>query len=97
MKNGKEIICENISDFSKKFTDLYRNGLTIQRFKGLGEMNIEQLWETTMNAKVRQLLQVKIEDIEITENIFAVLMGDNVELRRAFIENSSYLMDEIDT
>jgi DNA gyrase subunit B len=97
LKNGKEILCKNVSDFSRKFIELYRNGLTIQRFKGLGEMNPEQLWETTMDAKVRQLLQVKIEDIEITENIFAVLMGDNVELRRAFIENSSYLMDEIDT
>jgi len=97
LKNNKEVLCQNISDFAKKFTELYRHGLTIQRFKGLGEMNPEQLWETTMDANVRQLLQVKIEDIEITENIFAVLMGDNVELRREFIENSSYLMDEIDT
>ena len=97
LKNHKEVLCDNISDFVRKFTELYRSGLTIQRFKGLGEMNPEQLWETTMDVKVRQLLQVKIEDIEITENIFAVLMGDNVELRRAFIENSSYLMDEIDT
>ncbi len=96
-KLSQEILCENVSDFAKKFTKLYRDGLTIQRFKGLGEMNPEQLWETTMDAKVRQLLQVNIDDIEITENIFAVLMGDNVELRRAFIENSSYLMDEIDT
>lgn len=97
LKNGKEIISHSPTEFVANFTKLYRDGLTIQRFKGLGEMNPEQLWETTMDASVRQLLQVNIDNLEITENMFAVLMGDNVELRRAFIENSSYLLDEIDT
>lgn len=97
LKNGKEFILDNPTDFISQFTKLYREGLTIQRFKGLGEMNPEQLWDTTMDPTVRQLLQVTIENLEITEQMFAVLMGDNVELRREFIENSSYLLDEIDT
>ena len=95
-KSGKEFTLNNPTDFVTNFTKLYREGLTIQRFKGLGEMNPEQLWETTMDAKVRQLLQIHIQDLELTEQMFAVLMGDNVELRREFIENSSYLLDEID-
>jgi DNA gyrase subunit B len=97
LKNNKEIIFTNPYEFITQFIKLYREGLTIQRFKGLGEMNPEQLWDTTMNASNRELLQITINDLEATERSFSILMGDDVEPRREFIENSEYLLDEIDT
>lgn len=63
-----------------------QKGMTVQRFKGLGEMNPEQLWETTMDPGQRTLLQVRIEDEAETEKVFSTLMGDQVEPRREFIQ-----------
>jgi DNA gyrase subunit B len=66
-----------------------RKGLTLQRYKGLGEMNPEQLWETTLDTNVRSLLQVKIKEGEEVDNVFAELMGELVEPRRLFIQNNA--------
>ena len=88
-----------IKDFLSPFEKLMnstRKGRSLQRYKGLGEMNPEQLWDTTMNPVGRRLVQVKIEDADEASDLFEQLMGDNVENRREFIETNASLIGSID-
>lgn len=86
----------NVAEISTFILDSSKTGAYIQRYKGLGEMNPEQLWETTMNPGNRTLLQVKIEDNFIADQVFSVLMGDQVEPRRDFVEKNALSARNLD-
>ncbi|MBQ8651528.1 MAG: DNA topoisomerase (ATP-hydrolyzing) subunit B [Alphaproteobacteria bacterium] len=94
---GKETIKVNgPCELSEKILEAGRKGLTINRYKGLGEMNADQLWETTMDPAARTLLQVKMTQAEEADKIFSVLMGDLVEPRRDFIQSNAEKVKNLD-
>jgi DNA gyrase subunit B len=84
------------ADLYDKVIEAARKGITIQRYKGLGEMNPEQLWETTLNPAVRSLLQVKVDKDEMASDVFSTLMGDIVEPRRDFIQEHALEVSNLD-
>ncbi|MCI5222025.1 MAG: DNA topoisomerase (ATP-hydrolyzing) subunit B [Candidatus Electrothrix sp. AR4] len=92
----KEIQADNWHDLIRLVREETFKGSHLQRYKGLGEMNPEQLWDTTMNPDNRTLLQVKIEDAESADDLFVTLMGDKVEPRREFIQNHALEVSELD-
>ena len=86
---GKEAVVNSLDELVRAVMDFAKEGATLQRYKGLGEMNPEQLWETTMNPETRTLLKVTMEDAVGADEMFSVLMGDAVEPRREFIEKNA--------
>ena len=88
MPNPQEIV--------RGIRELGSKGVEIKRFKGLGEMDAEQLWHTTMNPQNRTLLRVKLEDAAEADRLFSILMGDNVAQRRSFIETHALEVKNLD-
>jgi DNA gyrase subunit B len=91
-----EVQVKSLQELLNTVRRLATKGVSIQRYKGLGEMNPEQLWETTMNPQTRTLLQVRIEDAVESDDIFSLLMGEAVEPRREFIEKNALEAQNLD-
>jgi DNA gyrase subunit B len=96
MRKDRENIVHGPSDLLDAVLAEGEKGLTLQRYKGLGEMNPDQLWETTLDPEARTLLQVKVEDIAEADDVFTKLMGDVVEPRREFIQDNALSVEHLD-
>ena len=95
-KGMKDVYCYTDEQLEKHLQELGRDGMNIQRYKGLGEMNPEQLWETTMNPATRTLVQVTMDDAVKADEIFTILMGDEIAPRRDFIEKNAKFVKNLD-
>ena len=95
-KGMKDVYCYTDEQLEQHLAELGRDGMNIQRYKGLGEMNPEQLWETTMNPATRTLVQVTMDDAIKADEIFTVLMGDDIAPRREFIEKNAKFVRNLD-
>jgi len=97
VQHGEETMTfASVDALLEQIYKLAEKGLSIQRYKGLGEMNPDQLWDTTMNPETRRLLQVTIEDAVGAEELFTILMGDQVEPRRVFIQDNALDVKNLD-
>ncbi len=92
----KDIYCYTDEELTENLDKIGKDGVNIQRYKGLGEMNPEQLWDTTMNPETRILIQVKLEDAMKADEIFTILMGDEIGPRREFIESNAKYVKNLD-
>ncbi|MBF8984416.1 DNA topoisomerase (ATP-hydrolyzing) subunit B [Lutibacter sp. B2] len=95
-KGRQEHYVYSDSELEKLLYEIGRNGISIQRYKGLGEMNPEQLWDTTMDAEKRTLVQVTVDDAALADEVFTMLMGDKVKPRRDFIESNAKYVNNLD-